>query len=276
VRELVNDPLISSARVLDGLFYSAAVVVEADSDARFYQIASRKHRQDSDLHFVNADNKQTVPRIMQIYRDMGVRCAGIVDFDVINDRTDFGKQLAALNLDHRQLEEAGEIQDAIKKAVGDASPEERMKWVKGGLDRISERLSQLEAESFPTEGTALREKEQFLRWIEGRFRELSESIKPWKEFKKRGREALPPVLQLRFDRLAQICADHGLFINPLGELESMLTQHGIEATDDKRAWITRALQVVHSLAVDETGYPWVLVNNIHDYLFRTDPAVLSQ
>jgi ABC-type uncharacterized transport system ATPase subunit len=31
LKELVNDPLLSSARVLDGLFYSGAVVVEADS-----------------------------------------------------------------------------------------------------------------------------------------------------------------------------------------------------------------------------------------------------
>jgi AAA domain, putative AbiEii toxin, Type IV TA system len=274
VLDLLTDPLISSARVLDGLFYSAAVVVEADSDARFYQIASRKHRQDADLHFVNADNKQTVPRIMQIYRDMGVRCAGIVDFDVINDRTEFGKQLDALNLDRPELNEAREIQEAIKKAVDNASPEERLKTVKEGLDRISERLSQFQEKSFPTEEAALREKEEFLRWIESRFRELSESTKPWKEFKKCGREALPLVLQPRFDRLAQICSHRGLFINPRGELESMLTQHGIEATGDKRAWIIRALQLMPSLAVDETVYPWAFIKDIHNYLFRTNPTSL--
>jgi len=60
LKRLVNDPLLSSARVLDGLFYSGVVVVEADSDGRFYHIASDKRRNDIDLHFVNADNKQTV------------------------------------------------------------------------------------------------------------------------------------------------------------------------------------------------------------------------
>jgi hypothetical protein len=40
IKTLVTDPLLSSARVLDGLFYSGAVVVEADADARFYHTVS--------------------------------------------------------------------------------------------------------------------------------------------------------------------------------------------------------------------------------------------
>ncbi|MGM3304389.1 ATP-dependent nuclease [Anabaena sp. WFMT] len=91
LQKLVNDPLLSSARVLDGLFYPGVVVVEADSDARFYHTASNKLKNDIDFHFVKADNKQTVSRIIQTYQHMGVSCAGIVDFDVLNDRAEFEK-----------------------------------------------------------------------------------------------------------------------------------------------------------------------------------------
>jgi predicted ATPase len=86
LKALVDDPLLTSARVLDGLFYSGAIVVEADSDARFYQKACGKLRPEMDLHFVNADNKQTVPRIMSLYSEMGVVSAGIVDIDVAQQR----------------------------------------------------------------------------------------------------------------------------------------------------------------------------------------------
>ena len=95
----MTDPLLSSARVLDGLFYSGVVVVEGDSDVRFYQWVSNKLDASVNIHFVNADNKQTVPRITQTYRDMAVPCVGIVDFDVLNDRSEFQRQLAVLEFD---------------------------------------------------------------------------------------------------------------------------------------------------------------------------------
>src|SRR5262245_45189662 len=68
LKTIIKGPLLSSARVLDGLFYGGAVVVEADADARFYQAASVKRSRALDLHFVNADNKQTVPTIVKLYR----------------------------------------------------------------------------------------------------------------------------------------------------------------------------------------------------------------
>ena len=51
LKGLVADPLLSSARVLDGLFYAGAIVVEADRDARFYQSVFKRRFPDVDLHF---------------------------------------------------------------------------------------------------------------------------------------------------------------------------------------------------------------------------------
>jgi len=126
LQELVSDPLLSSARVLDGLFYPGVVVVEADSDARFYHTASTKRKNNIDLHFVNADNKQTVPRISALYRDMGVRCAGIVDFDVLNNQAEFEKQLEALKLGEEQIATMLAIREEIAKAAKELPPEERL------------------------------------------------------------------------------------------------------------------------------------------------------
>jgi predicted ATPase len=136
LQDLVNDPLLSSARVLDGLFYSGVVVVEADSDGRFYQTASSKRRNNIDLHFVNADNKQTVPR--------------------------------------------------------------------------------------------------------------------------------------SFDNLWQVCSQKGLFINPCGELESMLVHRGIPYTTDKRGWITKALSLLPALEVNDGEYPWQFIKGIHEYIMDED------
>jgi undecaprenyl pyrophosphate synthase len=127
---------LSSARVLDGLFYSGAVVVEADSDARFYHTASNKRRSGIDLHFVNADNKQTVPRITKMYKDMGVRCVGIVDFDVLNSRPEFEKQLAILAFNEEETREALTNQEAIAQAAKETPSEERLEDVKRQMTEL--------------------------------------------------------------------------------------------------------------------------------------------
>ena len=98
LKSIAVDPLLQSARVLDGIFYPAAMVVEADSDARFYHAASHKLSPKADIHTVNAQNKQTVARVASLYRKLGLRCAGIVDFDVINDRGEFASHLDALGM----------------------------------------------------------------------------------------------------------------------------------------------------------------------------------
>jgi hypothetical protein len=129
LNEVLVDPLLSSSRVFEGLFYPGAVVVEADSDARFYKTTSDLSGVRGDLHFVNADNKQTVPRILRVYREMGVRCAGIVDFDVLNDSSEFSQQLDAIGMDTADAGEVLDIQRKISDAVISIGPDERLSQV---------------------------------------------------------------------------------------------------------------------------------------------------
>jgi hypothetical protein len=90
--------------------------------------------------------------------------------------------------------------------------------------------------------------------------------KAWKKFKQYGRAALPPDVQPTFDRLWKKCAAQGFFINPLGELESMLTEYGIPWTPDKREWITRALKLVPEIAPNDDKYPWKFLKAIHEHI----------
>jgi len=270
LRELVNDPLLSSARVLDGLFYSGVVVVEADSDGRFYQITSNKRKSNIDLYFVNADNKQTVPRIMELYQDMGVSCVGIVDFDVLNDAAEFHKQLEALSLEETKLNSLLQIRDEIAKAAKEEMPDQRIQRVREKLSELSDSLIQLDGKSFSSENDAKTEKERWLSQINRRAREISASAKSWSEFKERGRSALPTELQSDFDDLYSACAGKGLFINPIGELESMLVDRGIRYTTNKREWITTALTLLPSLEVKDEEYPWKFIKEIQDFLVGED------
>lgn len=266
LQELVNDPLLSSARVLDGLFYSGVVVVEADSDGRFYQTASNRRRNNIDLYFVNADNKQTVPRITTLYRDMGVRCAGIVDFDVLNDSAEFKKQLEALEFDEESIKLLGITRDKIAQVAKELPPGERLQKVKEKMKSVLESLAMLESKDFADADEEKSEKEQFLSQVERRAREIAASTKKWKELKEKGREVLPPEIQSNFDDLWKKCSQKGLFVNPYGELESTLTHLGIPYITDKREWITRALLLLPALEVDDNEAPWKFIKAIQEYL----------
>jgi hypothetical protein len=96
--------------------------------------------------------------------------------------------------------------------------------------------------------------------------ELARATRSWNKVKELGREALPPTLQLRFDRLWEISSSKGLFIVPTGQLESMLVDYEIPRTSNKREWIGRALALVKALEVDVTKQPWKIVSEIHKYL----------
>jgi len=113
LQEIANDPLLSAAGVMDGLFYSGVVVTEAEADSRFYMSASNKMNESLDFHFINADNKQTVPKVVATYKKLNVRSAGIVDIDVINDAKEFKKQVDALGLSGDELRDVIEAQRQI-------------------------------------------------------------------------------------------------------------------------------------------------------------------
>jgi len=91
ILRLMRNPLLRSAKILDGLFYDYVIVTEADADRAFYQeINERLLRFMPDLGipnclFVNWQGKQTEKTIIRPLRELGIPTVGIVDIDVIKD-----------------------------------------------------------------------------------------------------------------------------------------------------------------------------------------------
>ncbi len=265
LKQLTIDPLLSSARVFEGLFYSGAVVVEADSDARFYHAVSKKMRPDLDLHFVNADNKQTVPRILKLYRQMGIPCAGIVDFDVLNEKVEFMRQMTELEIPSEKIDSAISDRETIAKAANEQPADERLQEASRKLDELTKLIVNHQNDA------SLPPPEKLLKRIESKCREIAETTKSWKTLKEKGVEALSGNTKDAFDRIWKITSKEGLFINPTGELESMLREYGVEFTSDKRAWIHQALQLLSGLQVDESKNPWRFMRQLHDFLSPLTP-----
>jgi hypothetical protein len=216
LKTIINDPLLSSARVLDGLFYGGAVVVEADADAQFYQAASVKRSRALDLHFVNADNKQTVPTIVKLYRDIGVPAAGIVDSDVLNNRAELEKSLETLGFSKTEVAPLVANQDRIAQAIKELPARERLEDLRSKLTVIRAKVEEVAQQTFTSQDDEQRTKAAILRELESRFKEISDMTKAWKAVKQGGRLALPPEAQTAFDEIWSACAAPGVLHQPSG------------------------------------------------------------
>jgi hypothetical protein len=164
---------------------------------------------------------------------MGVRCAGIVDFDILNNKAEFERQLKNLAFSRKEIGEASDLQQKIANSIKAISPAQ-------GVEDSKKMLTQL------------------MSLLEAAHKNTTNLIKKY------GRQALQIKEQEVFDQLVDLCATKGLFINPCGELEAMLADYGIQHTTDKRSWIKQALQLVTSLEVNDGKYPWKFIKKIHE------------
>ena len=91
---MMRDPLLRSTGVLGALFHEGAIVCEADADRVFYAevnerlLAARAGGADGTL-FLNAQNKQTIRRIVRPLREMGIPAVAVVDLDLLKGKEDF-------------------------------------------------------------------------------------------------------------------------------------------------------------------------------------------
>lgn len=87
IRLLLHDPLLRSTGLASGLFHQACVVTEAARDRVFYNEMNRRllrnGRGIEDSVFLNAQNWQTIARLVQPLRRIGVPAAAILDLDTI-------------------------------------------------------------------------------------------------------------------------------------------------------------------------------------------------
>ena len=86
------------------------------------------------------------------------------------------------------------------------------------------------------------------------------------EFKKNGRAALPDSLKNNFDTLWNCCANIGLFIVTVGELESWLIDYGLERSSNKSKWISKALNKLFEIEYDENKDIWKFIDGLRAFL----------
>ncbi len=180
--ELMRDPMLRSTGALSGLFHRAVVVTEGDSDRVVYDEVNRRLGLDGrgvdDCLFVNAQNWQTIAKLLRPLRELGIPAAAIVDLDTIWSDHRWVSLFEAVGMDV-------ETRDSFNKARNDC------------------RLILTEYESA--------------------------------RLKAEGLDALSDERRTVVARFLEDVSRYGVFVVPVGELESWLKYLDIEAS--KSSWV---------------------------------------
>ena len=258
LNQIITDPLLSSSRVLEGMFYKGVVATEADADAVFYQRLFQKIGSSDEVHFVNAHNKQTLKKIIDPYKKLGIKFAMIADADVIRDKHEF-TDILQVTSDDQVKKQILEERETIINFFQNQNKREILHDLRAKTRELVEQTTIPETANPDDIASALFDFRQSLKKLRDESDELS-------EFKKNGRAALPDVLKGNFDTLWRCCANIGLFIVNVGELESWLVDYDLERSSNKSKWIAKALSKLFEIEYDESKAIWKFVDALRDFL----------
>ena len=258
---IIKDPLLSSSRVLDGMFYKGVVATEADADTVFYQRLFQKISSSDEIHFVNAHNKQTLKKVIKPYQTLGVKFALIADADVIRDEIEFENIINGI-IDNE--EDKNSVMQERKNVYTYFQKLDKYTI----LTQLKEKTQSFANQDIPSEkDNPLNIASALFDFRKG-LRQLRDESDELVNLKLYGRKALDEDIptQQEFDKLIEHCSNFGLFIVPVGELESWLIDYGIERTSNKSKWITQALEKTLSINYDSEKQIWKFIDALKNYL----------
>jgi len=204
---IANDTLARYSGVFGGIFYQHVVICESDSDCLFYssvlntKAVSGDRR--ADILFIHTSGKHRMAKLAETLRQLDVPVSVIADVDLFNEESTFRTLFERLGGDWARVQL---IWQAMKTAVENRKPPLNAEQVSGMIRRELDGVS----------GTS-----PFPKESQQAIQRIFKTVSPWDDVKRAGRAALPQGQAVQqFDELLRACSDVGLWVVPVGELES--------------------------------------------------------
>lgn len=225
-KALFENPLLSSQRVVESVFYRGVVVCEADADRAVYQsVATINHNSNEDVLFIHSQNKQTLHSVASLLKKASIPVAVIADIDALNSEEQLNKLISSLN--GETSEEITQLRNKIAATVIGKSEEMAIAELIMELKRF---LSQLENNKHSLDGA------------KGALNRIRKGITSWSDIKSKGIEGFDKGIRAEVLSLLDKLKKIGVFIVPVGELEGWLDV----GTTQKNKWIVPALERIHN------------------------------
>lgn len=217
---LSSSPILSSQRVLEGIFSRGVVVCEADSDRVLYNAVAVHECNNQEVLFLHAHNKQMVKDVVSLLKGASIPTVAIIDIDILNSKSDMENIILAF-CENAKIYLYERRRSKIVKYIDKKSEQELLQKFKDQVLEFSEELQN---------------DKHYYAGAKGAWGRIKKSFSKWSEIKREGINYLPDTQKKAGKEVLKMCADLGLYIVPVGELESW-----IKLDVKKNKWIIPAL-----------------------------------
>lgn len=227
VKNLWKDSILRYSNILSGLFHSKVVICESDTDCRFYQaimnsIYEAEGKTSPDILFTHCGGKERFKSVIPALTALNVKTVVVPDIDVLNEEATF-KTISAL-LDIKWDDIGGKwktVFEYVKGQRAQLNTDEARTAINEILDGISTpQMSQDDIEA-----------------VKGKLKAST----AWSKVKEVGKYFFSGDAYSKMDELLNVCKSKGMFIVPVGELESFYKPLASKANHGTK-WVNAVMQ----------------------------------
>ena len=224
MQALSTSPILSSQRVLEGIFSKGVVVCESDTDRVIYSSVAIHEHNKQEILFIHAHNKQAIKNVVNLLKDASIPTAAIIDIDILNSEDDLSNAISAFDSDF-DLGEILSLREDVASNIEGASEKNIALELKQSVIELLDQLNK---------------NEHSLSGARGALNRIRAESTKWAGLKKEGIFSLEEALQAKAQRIIDESSKLGLYIVPVGELEGWM-KLGVR----KNRWVLLALQEIH-------------------------------
>lgn len=227
VKNLWKDSILRYSNILSGLFHSKVVICESDTDCRFYQaimnsIFEAVDKTSPDILFTHCGGKERFKAVIPALTALNVKTVVVPDIDVLNEETTFKTICEHLGIKWDDV--SGKWKTVFEYVKGQRAQLDTNEARKA-IDEIFDGISspQMSQENIDAVKSKLK------------------ASTAWSKVKEVGKNFFSGEAYSKMDELMYICKAKGLFIVPVGELESFYKPLASKANHGTK-WVNAVLQ----------------------------------
>lgn len=206
VSEIDKDPLLQYSNIFDGIFYKKVVLVESETDCKFYELIYKNITNGNDYFFTLAHGKEKIPKILDALSKLGLDSSIVFDIDVLNSPNVIKNTLESKSGDFEVIKDDLLI---IKHYV--ESLDEGL-LSKSDIKNAVKKLLDENEDTLLSEETRIRCKKLF------------NPNSGWKQFKSVGKAILNGETLKSFEKVTTYLESKGIFVVECGELEGFVPE----------------------------------------------------
>lgn len=226
IQTIWNDPILKFSNLLRGLFHKKVIICEADTDCRFYQaimniVVDNLGAVRPDVMFTYSGGKERLKVMAAALVPLKVPISIVADIDILDDLDKFKALTDSINIPWCDLEKDGRV---VFEYVQSQRPQLETADVK---HEISKLLSPVTDTFLPKQ-------------VNEGIRRILKHSSAWGKVKDVGKRFFKGDSYNAYQRLDQKCREYGLFIVPVGQLESFYPAYSSHGTQ----WVNAVLETI--------------------------------